>query len=303
MIKIFVTGATGFIGRNILPMLDSENVEVACLIRPQSQPFAVGNLKIKKIEGTLEDLTKCKSQIREFNPDVCLHLAWEGIPDYSHKTSKKNLDQSIALVNFLLDETTCRKIVVSGSCFEYGKALGRLSEENPEENNSAIAWAKNSLKNYISLRADEKKVDWMWMRVFYAFGPGQREQSLIPSLVLAARKGLPSPIRNPHNANDFVYIEDVARAFVLACTKKANSGVYNLGSGALFKVSDIWTLVQESVSKSLSGPTTLVVNEADSVGGFANIEKVKNELDWTPQWRVQEAILKFTHHLIGQEAL
>jgi nucleoside-diphosphate-sugar epimerase len=302
-VKILITGATGFIGQHVTPLL-MENEEVAILLR--------GGNSLRKtplvIEGNLNHLAECQSQIKDFNPDVCLHLAWEGIPDYSYKTSKKNLDQSIALVDYLIEQTNCRKIVVSGSCFEYGKAMGQISESAKEENSSPIAWAKNSLKNYIALRATEKNFNWIWFRIFYAFGPGQRPQALIPSLFSAAQSNAPSPIRNPLNANDFIYIEDVAKAFVTATVQNTESGIYNLGSGTLFKVTDIWNIVKKRLNsmdrkQSGNGLSNLQNSDTTAVGSYANIEKARTNLGWTPQITVSNGIDRFINYLLEQRTL
>ena len=303
--RVLVTGATGFIGQHVTSLFLKNKVEVAILTRQNSSKFdAKNNLNI--INGSLDSLLECKEKIKDFKPNVCLHLAWEGIPDYSFKTSKKNLDQSINLFDFLIDELACKKIVVAGSCFEYGKSLGQISENTAEQNTSAIAWAKNSLKNYLALKALENNTEWLWMRIFYVFGPGQRSNSLIPSLVSAIRQGLPCPIRNPSNANDFVYIDDVANALTRACLNTVESGVYNLGSGALFKVSDIWSLIQKNMSHlSTSNNSKLADNpmgSVEAIGSFANIEKAKNKLNWSPSWTVENGIKHFVNYILSQEA-
>lgn len=302
--KIFVTGASGFIGQNLMVQLAKEQVEVAYLSR-QSDPQPWGS-RFQLIQGSLDDLASIEEKIKSFNPDVCLHLAWTGIPDYSNIISQANLNQSVQLIDLLLDKTQCQKIIVTGSCYEYGKSVGRLDEQKQEENISAVAWAKNSIKSYLALRADQKGVQWAWIRVFYAFGPGQRAQSLIPSLVAACRQNLPSPIKNPRNANDFIYVDDVVGGLILACKKSIESGVYNLGSGRLLKVSEIWQIVQSLIDPTkqhdigLTQATASSESLVDAVGGFANIEKSKMILGWSPMWDTRNAIQHYVNYLIAR---
>lgn len=302
--KIFVTGASGFIGQNLMRQLAEEQVEVAYLSR-HADPYPWGS-NFQLIQGSLSDLASVEEQIKSFNPDACLHLAWTGIPDYSNVISQANLNQSVQLIDLLLDKTQCQKMIVTGSCYEYGKSVGRLDEKLQEENVSAVAWAKNSIKNYLAMRADQKGIQWAWMRVFYAFGPGQRAQSLIPSLVAASRQNLPSPIKNPRNANDFIYVDDVVSGLIMACKKSIESGVYNLGSGQLLKVSDIWQIVQSLMDPKNQNETSLIQSEAssealvDAVGGFANIEKSKKILGWSPTWDTINAIQHYVNYLIAR---
>jgi UDP-glucose 4-epimerase len=299
-VKILVTGATGFIGRHLVPVLQNENFDLAILARSSSTGFS----NIKTIEGSLTNLDAFKNKVKEFNPDVCVNLAWQGIPDYSHKISKKNLDQTIGLIDFLLDETSCRKIIMSGSCFEYGKAVGEVSENTAEENILPFAWAKNSIKNYLALRSLEKGTSWVWMRLFYVFGPGQRSNSLIPSLVSAARQRQPSPIRNPFNANDFVYVDDVATAIKTAAIQNIESGIYNIASGYLYKVSDIWQLVNKKFANETAFQVTQNGNKdnsfASAVGCFADIKKAKQLLNWAPKWTVEDGIKHFIDQLYNE---
>lgn len=305
--KILITGATGFIGQHVTSRLLDTNAEIAILTRSSGNIKNFDVAKIKIIEGSLESLSECSEAIKSFNPTICIHLAWLGIPDYSYEVSKKNLNLSMALIDLLLDKTNCSKFIVSGSCFEYGKTLGRLAETTNEENISAIAWAKNSLKNYLSLRCNEKGLNWVWLRIFYAYGPGQRINSLIPSLFRAIRSGQAPAIQNPNNANDFIHISDVSEAFATACNKTVESGVYNIGSGYLSRVADIWSLVQQysqSQDKNICTNTSTEQtqkNNPTAVGGYANIEKPKMKLLWEPKIPLEKGIQQFIGYLSEQE--
>ncbi len=209
----------------------------------------------------------------------------------------------------LLEKTDCSKFIVSGSCLEYGKAVGSLSETSNEENHLAFAWAKNSLKNYLALRCNENRINWIWLRIFYAYGPGQRTTSLIPTLFKAIRNNQIPDIQNPNNANDFIHVADVADAFVMACMNTVESGIYNIGSGSLFRVSDIWSLVQkhtQSTKKNephIGKSETSLKTKNPAVGGYANSEKSKVKLDWVPKISIEKGIQDFIYQLSQQENL
>ncbi len=306
--RILVTGATGFIGKHTIPKLLESNAQLALITRNRSNLKEFDSTKLQIIEAPLENITDCADHIKKFNPQVCLHLAWTGIPDYSQFVSRKNLNISIDLIDFLIDNTNCSKFVVSGSCFEYGKQLGTLDEKNSEDNTSAIAWAKNSLKNYLAQRCHEKNLNWIWLRIFYAYGPGQRTNSLIPSLFRSIRQGQAPHLQNPNNANDFVHISDVASAISIACSQNVESGIYNVGSGSLMRVSDILDLVQKYTkslemkidnkfaNQELSGKTA-----SQAIGGYANIEKIKNNFKWEPKIPFDTGVKEFIAYLSNQE--
>lgn len=306
VMKILITGGTGFVGQHVTRDLLKEGAEVAVLTRNRDGLKNLDTKKIKIIEGSLESLTECGKHIKSFDPDICIHLAWSGIPDYSQEVSKKNLDQSKSLIDFLLEETNCKKIISSGSCFEYGTAGGELPETTQEENISPIAWAKNSLKDYLALRCNEKDLSWIWLRIFYVYGPGQRTNSLIPTLYRAASMGTVPHIQNPNNANDFVYISDVSDAISIASHQNVESGVYNIGSGYLSSVSDMWTLVQRYANPAENRTETTLTthstekNKSSAIKGYASIKKAKAKLNWEPKIAVEKGVKEFIAYLSDQ---
>ena len=247
--KVFITGATGFVGKYItreVHMLGHE-ILASTLVNDN---MGETTKNIQWFYGDLADLNSLKPVLMSFNPDVVIHLAWQGIPDYSESISRVNLNNSINLLNFILSNTNCRKILVSGSCWEYGKKLGACKESDPVNINSYFTWAKYSLHQYLSIKCAEHNVVLNWFRIFFVYGPGQREGSLIPMLIKSiAAKKIPQ-IKTPMNKNDFVYIGDVAGAIAKAVDTALPSGVYNLGSGYTTSVYDICWMVEKQLLDS-----------------------------------------------------
>src|SRR4051812_47811062 len=108
--KILLTGGTGFIGK-----------QVALLLRQKSHDIKIlGRSVDSNIQTDLTEISdKAKNTILEFKPDACIHLAWQGIPDYSFETCRLNFDASVNLFQ-ILTKSGCKKIVSAGSCWEYG---------------------------------------------------------------------------------------------------------------------------------------------------------------------------------------
>jgi len=232
--KIFITGASGFIGKHIVPLLVKDKHELLVLGRKRaSKPK--GQEKIKMVIGDLQDLSRIKKTIIRFAPQVCLHLAWEGIPDYSYERAKRNLDQSMGLIHMIVNETTCAKIIASGSSWEYGKT-------------SFFTWAKNAVYTGGSLLCAKRGIDFVWLRIFFAFGPGQRKQALIPTLYDAFKNGRRPEIKNPQHAQDFIYVTDVAEALRRAVKKPVGSGVYDIGRQGLVSVSQVRGMVEKQMA-------------------------------------------------------
>ncbi len=281
--NIFITGASGFIGYQVLKKLDEKGYNLLIL---QNERRLDSDLIVnhRTILGNLNELVKIKSDIMSFAPDVCMHFAWEGIPDYSANISKKNLCNSTMLCDFLINETNCKKLIVSGSCFEYGKTYGACKEDEKMEAKSFFAWAKQSLYDYLNLLCKNKEVNLFWGRIFYVYGPRQRKVSLIPAIVDSFTRGQVPQINNPLNANDFVYVEDIAEAFCRALEADIPSGTYNLGSGVSTEVIRICRIIEKELFKStcLSDEIFKKTSSNQEINFWADMRKTTDAISWQP---------------------
>ena len=244
--RILITGAAGFIGRYVTEKVHAFGHDIlATTLAKNKNVYNSSN--VHWILGDLKDHKFLTTNVKSFNPDIIIHLAWQGIPDYSEKISRTNLYNSINFFEFIFGNTNCKKVLVAGSCLEYGKKRGICKESDPVHIESYFTWAKHSLNLYLTIKCAEKDVALNWFRLFYVYGPGQREGSLIPTLIKSiATKEIPQ-IKWPMNKNDFVYVGDVAGAIAKAVDKDLPSGVYNLGSGYATSVYDIYRMMEKQL--------------------------------------------------------
>jgi len=224
--RVVLTGGSGFVGSHVLPLLEGH--EVLCLSRdPARVPPHTGMKAVSadlKTEGPWVDL------ISEFRPDWCFHLAWEGLPDYSLERCRANLDASLRLLR-CVSQSGVRRVVVAGSCFEYGPASGAIREDTAPRDSSIFAATKRALLTVLDSVARQSSFDYRWARIFFVYGPRQRQTSLIPHLRAACVAGRPPDVREPAAMQDFVHVEDVAAGLVALAEFDGPSGIFNLGSG------------------------------------------------------------------------
>jgi len=289
--KVFLTGATGFVGRHVLAEIRAAGHDILASTLEKDK-IKNSPRDIQWLYGDLGDLECLKPSIRSFNPEVVIHLAWQGIPDFSESVSRNNLNTSIELFDFIFEKTNCRKIIVSGSCFEYGKKIGKCNESDPVKIDSYFIWAKHSLHQYLELKCREVDVNLIWFRIFYVYGPGQRAGSLIPTLIKSLKEGIAPAINSPMNKNDFVYVGDIARAFTGALSQDLRSGIYNLGSGKSTSVYDVCKLVEQQLtgSETLSSKVLENGSQEQSVNFWANTEKTYNSFYWSGQTSLKTGI-------------
>lgn len=293
--KIFITGGTGFIGRFVVRKLQQERHHL--LIYTREKRISSTLLEFSKntqiVHGSLSNLNNLKKVLLKFKPDVAIHLAWEGIPDFSPKISSKNLIQSLKLVT-LLAEVKCKTFISTGSCWEYEKKKGKVRENMLSATFTPFTAAKYALYILGTEIAKEKGMNFVWARLFFVYGPGQKEGSLIPFVTQSLKNGQIPKIKNPNGANDFVYVEDVADALVLFAKKGKilSSGVYNVGSGRLTTVQDIL-----KYSMKIFGINHSLKKSGRSEGFYADISKTKKETGWSSTTNIVEGIKKTILHL------
>jgi nucleoside-diphosphate-sugar epimerase len=289
--RILVSGATGFVGRHVVNQIHGVGNDIVSIALDAS-PRQTNQEGIRWVHGDLGQLDPVKPTITAFNPEVVIHLAWQGIPDYSESVSRANLNNSVQFLGFVLDETDCRKIIVSGSCLEYGKNEGACREADVIRLTSFFSWAKHSLYQYLLLKCKKRHAGFIWFRLFYVYGPWQRSGSLVPTLVQALKDGRLPPIRSPLNRNDFIYAGDVAEVFRLAVELKVENGIYNVGSGQPRSVYDVCKIVEERVlgTHEMSERMRESGTTEQEVDFWADMGKTKQAFNWAPKTSFEQGI-------------
>ena len=290
--KIFITGGEGFIGSHVVTKLLTRKHKLLLLSRNPS----LGRKKKFRgavfVKGDLKNIKAWAKKLRQFKPDVVMHLAWEGLEsyDFSAKTSSRNLMNSLNLIS-LAASLGCKKFLSTGSSWEYGRLRGKFRESDPLEFGGHVPnfiIAKRAIRSFGEQIARESGMQFLWARLFFVYGPGQKSRALIPSLVQSFQNGKTPEVKNKLGANDFVYVEDVAEAIVKILEKsKKSSVVYNIGSGHLTSVARIANLVAKNFGKKP------IVKELKKPNGFwADISKVGRELGWRPKTRIERGVQK-----------
>ncbi len=287
--RIFITGGTGFIGKYVTQKLDNGKNDLLLLTRnPHGGKSSDG---IRFLEGNLEGIHDWAGDLEKFKPDATIHLAWEGIPDYGAKNSIRNLKYGLELIQLLL-KINCRKVLVTGSVWEYGKIPGKLSEDLPVEPFNCFTAAKNSL-NWIGKEfAIENNMLFLWTRLFYVYGPGQKNTSLISYLINCLKEGKEPEIRNPDAKNDFIYIEDVADAISKLVLEYNQSGIFNIGSGRLTSVQTIINTIYDIYEKSGGYQTSKQMPTDALSASYADISKIKQAINWHPKLSIEMGLRK-----------
>lgn len=285
--KIFITGGTGFIGKYVVKKLD--NSENKLLVLSRSTQSLNPSKNISFVKGDLRGINQWKVKLKKFKPEIAIHLAWEGIPNYGVKNSLKNLEYGLSLTR-VLAEIGCKKMLTSGSLWEYGKQKGAVSERINIYPFNAFTAAKNSQNWMGNEIAKEYNMVFIWTRLFYIYGPGQKETSLISYLIKCAKENKTPEIRNPDAKNDFVYVSDVVEAMISLLSKCNKSDVFNIGSGKLTSVKTISKMVSK-ICRAKTHQKIIRQEQMDALSAYyADITKISEETGWEPEVSIEDGL-------------
>ena len=265
--RVVVTGATGFIGAALTPLLQGHDL-----------------LLLNRATADLKDPTSWEPMVEAFAPYACVHLAWDGLPDYSPERCAQNLTMNTQLLSGLA-ELGVKRFVVAGSCWEYGDRAGQLAEATTPLKPGLFAQTKLSVLSALADIADRCGADWRWGRVFFSYGAAQRPTSLIPAARAAALKGETLSLKTPGAVQDFIHIDDVASSLMALLEGDIPSGVYNIGPGEPHTVYAVARLVAANYGVEMPPQP-----EGEASGFWADRSKMTGATGWAPAMTLEAGI-------------
>jgi len=238
--RVMVTGATGFVGQHVVKQLLSKGHAVVAVARNIIRAREMSWFdSVEFIQCDLHKNIECLFQLGNI-PDVIVHLAWPGLPNYRDFFHiSKNLPADIAFLEGAV-QAGVSHLVVAGTCLEYGVQYGPLSEDMETKPSTPYGFAKDVLRKSLQLLQKEKPFTLQWMRLFYMYGEGQNEKSLLAQLDQAiADKESVFNMSKGDQLRDYLPIEKIAENFVFAIDNPECNGVINCCSGKPVSVLDL----------------------------------------------------------------
>ena len=242
MMKVLVTGATGFIGNHVVNALLKDNHAIIATSLHYKKAKEVS--WFEQVKYRQLDITKLDNELNYFeyfdSPDVVIHLAWEGLPNYrSSAHIEKNLFNHY---NFLknLVINGARNISVSGTCMEYGLREGKLSESMTTNPENPYSIAKDSLRKFLEQLRKETLFNLKWIRLFYMYGNGQNANSILSQLEIALKKGDSEfKMSEGKQQRDYLPVEKVAEYIIKVALQKEIEGIINCCSGVPITINQL----------------------------------------------------------------
>ena len=228
--KIAITGATGFIGQHVRNVLAKTDNDVVLVVRYVER---VGD-KSAREEIVAADLSQARTDWFQLfgRPDIVLHLAWGGLPNYMDDYHVDvELPTQLRFLTALI-KSGLKKLVVTGTCYEYGISSGALSEDQETNPNTPYGIAKDRLRKELFELRSTQHFDLTWARIFYPYGEGQSERSIYSQLTRAISNNEKEfAIGSGTQMLDFIQVTTVAKALLAFVTEIKGIGLINVGSG------------------------------------------------------------------------
>jgi nucleoside-diphosphate-sugar epimerase len=233
MTRILITGANGFVGRQIIRSLDTIGVDLIPVVRDgKSHEFSsLSNVKkiITSKDIFLEDEVWWEEQCKDV--DVVIHAAWY-VEAGKYQDSTKNIDCLIGSLKLAKGAAKAgvNRFLGLGTCAEYDHTQGKLTTETPLKPLTTYATTKASLFITLSEWLPRQSVNFSWIRLFYLYGEGENATRLIPYVRSQISQGKFVDLTSGDQIRDFMDVVEVGQQIAKISLSK-QIGPINLCSG------------------------------------------------------------------------
>jgi nucleoside-diphosphate-sugar epimerase len=310
--NIIVTGGMGFIGHNVVRMLESAGHLVAITdiqstygIIPQTELDFLVAERSKHIKSKLVHKIDIADQdgidwfLKTYPPDVVIHLASfprQKVVNANPQWGSRVMSEG--LLNLLEKSLKykAKKFVYVSSSMVYGDFNDQVKEDaecNPQGQYGILKLAGEWLVRDYSRRTGLSHVI---IRPSAVYGPYDVEDRVVSKFLLTAMRGGEIQVNGPDEMLDFTYVEDTASGIVAAAlTESVTWGTYNITRGVGHTLLDAAELAVK-----IAGKGTIKINNRDlnfPSRGSLNISAARRDLDYNPKFDIEEGFRNYYHWL------
>ena len=293
---ILITGAAGFVGSNLTRYFVSRGIKVNIMIKRSSNTWRLNDI-IKKTNvhyTDISDINNVKKIIKKIKPKTIYHLATHG--GYSDQTDLVKIKKSILDATYnLINE--CKKykfniFINTGSSSEYGFKNKAMKESDILVPNSYYSVFKSSSSLYCQYESLKSNIQIVTIRPFHVYGPYERSNRLIPSLIRNMLNDKKVKLVSPKVSRDMIYISDVVNFYIMVANKKNLRGeIFNLGSGKKTTIKVIYNLLKKITNYKVKNYWGSMKNRYwDQSIWYSNNSYVKTKLNWKPEVSLKKGL-------------
>ena len=295
MSRILITGAGGFVGANLLRALIKRNDDVHVIVRNGKEYWRLADLSgLYQVHyADITDEEDIQKIIANVQPEIVYHLA--------HFGGNRGETDSATIRRVIIDGTAnlysacithgVSKIIHTGSSSEYGLKNEPMTEQMMLEPNTEYGLAKAWVTQYGEHIRKERGINITTLRLFSVYGPYESATRFFPATVRSLMREEMPLLSNKYTARDFVYIDDVIGALLLAQTGPA--GVYNVGTGIESTLGDAVEIIQRELQSTLHVIWGGIEGRSfDSSHWLANTSFSEAQLHFSAHTKLDDGIVK-----------
>ena len=309
--RVLVTGASGFIGANLTRRLCDAGHEVTAAFRPGADLWRLevpGSDHTRLVTQPLDvaDERAVAQVVDRLRPEWTFHLAAHGAYHWQTDTRRifsTNLLGTVSLVE-ACRACGCEVLINAGTSSEYGYKDHAPAEDESLTPSSPYAVAKAAASLYCRREANDSSMRVSTLRLYSVYGPLEDPRRLLPRLLVYGMRGELPPLVSPDVAHDFVAVEEVVEAFLLAASRAPQGAVYNVGSGRQTSLREMVEIVRRVLGVDAAPQWgSAPQRRGDTTTWVADPGRIGSELGWRSQTRLVDGVARMARWLRASATL
>lgn len=288
--RVLVTGGQGYLGKRLADALTAQGAEVYTLdIRGRGEK--------REIAADITDPEALRDKLKDLHPELVFHLAasLNRDRDFSihDQVMKVNYYGTLHLLQALKD-VPYENFVFTSTSEIYGSNTPPFQEDQLPAPASPYSLSKICSEQLVQTFSSTYQKNHTILRLFNFFGKDMPEAFFIPQLIRALQTGPVFNMTEGEQARDFLHVDDVIRALVMAGSKRAARGqVFNVCSGKSVTLRELVLLFQEKiVSNCRIDFGALPYRENEIWNMVGSPDRIQKMLGFIPELTLEEAIVK-----------
>ena len=287
--KILITGATGFVGKTLIPYLQSKGMtDIVLLVRNEDK--AIRMFSDVQIISTKEE--SWANMVADINPDAVLHLAAAFTGKHDEPNAINLIESNIAFTTLLLEalsKTTCKHFINIGTFSEFRNGAGEYAPNNLY---SATKTAERPIIQYYQTIST-----WNWINVvvYSPYGRYNAYKKVIDYMIDAFYAEEPVDFTKGEQILDFIHVDDMADFFYTLFKKlpELNESYYqfHLGTGMGHSIKEVASIMEKIWGKKMNANFGgRPYSEQDIMYAVAPIENNIKHLNWRANINIEQGI-------------
>ena len=289
MQKIIVTGGSGFIGTNLKSYLSQINAKFFFLDKIIPKDESHSNFEF--IHCDLLNQSMVSKVLSEIKASHMIHMAWNVTPPYLNNYENFLwLKSSIHLLEEF-HKNNGERILITGSCFEYDWDYGLCQEDmTPQKHTDLYSSSKNILRHFSNSFCHYNKMELVWARLFFLYGPYENPDRFIPFIIKALLENKKAVVKNGNIYRDYMFIADTVKQ-LSNLLFSSFTGTINIGTGVPTKLGDLALHIGDLIGR----PDLLEIQypmEYKHKVVYADINKLINEMRIKEDFEPKNGLIK-----------